>query len=288
MSSQPVGIAHLPAANQAPVKQDAFVPSMTLSHKQGNVIFRLVKPRDADVYVDCHQPNVINPTTKQLDTVRLLKGVYTIWKSEQDKQNITEKYAEKNRRNIKFSRGIAIIPADDITALEALRVIPFNIESAKPQNSERFSFFEYNANKEAEAQLNKRKQKREAVKLASNQDESKMRKHAAFLGINLFNEYGMPKSEQMLRNEYEDFAELHTDRFMKTINSGEVELSYLIKTALSDSKIDIRENSLYWANGGFICKMPSNRKPSEYLLEFALFPTEQGKQFLEQLNQIVG
>ena len=57
-----------------------------------------------------------------------------------------------------------------------------------------------------------------------------------------------------------------------------------------DNKIDIttKKGSAYWSNnGGYICKIPSDKKPQNYLVEFAMFPQDECKAFLEQLKKLM-
>jgi hypothetical protein len=71
------------------------------------------------------------------------------------------------------------------------------------------------------------------------------------------------------------------------MDSKEVEVAYLIREAMVNSKIDTQRQhgKAYWANGGLICPIPNGRKPIEYLTELALMPNDEGKQFLERLQQ---
>lgn len=101
-------------------------------------------------------------------------------------------------------------------------------------------------------------------------------------------EYGYPKVEKALRNEYEDYADTQPERFLASVGSIEVEVAALISKAISEAKIDTSTNkgSAYWATGGFICKIPSGQKPVDYLIEFALLPNEESKAFKQQLENI--
>jgi len=117
-----------------------------------------------------------------------------------------------------------------------------------------------------------------------------MRKHCNFLGITFTDELGMPKSMDALRNDYELYAEAQPNKFMQSAGSKEVEIAFIVKKALIDNKIDIttKKGSAYWSNnGGYICKIPSDKKPQNYLVEFAMFPQDECKAFLEQLKKLM-
>jgi hypothetical protein len=100
----------------------------------------------------------------------------------------------------------------------------------------------------------------------------------------------MPKSMDALRNDYELYAEAQPNKFMQSAGSKEVEIAFIVKKALIDNKIDTttKRGSAYWSNsGGFICKIPSDKKAPSYLVEFAMFPQDESRAFLEQLKKLV-
>ena len=74
------------------------------------------------------------------------------------------------------------------------------------------------------------------------------------------------------------------------ITIKEVEIAFIVKKALIDNKIDTttKRGSAYWSNnGGYICKIPSDKKPQNYLVEFAMYPQDESKAFLEQLKKLM-
>ena len=77
---------------------------------------------------------------------------------------------------------------------------------------------------------------------------------------------------------------------MQSAGTKEVEIAFVIKKALIDNKIDTttKRGSAYWSNnGGFICKIPADKKPQHYLVEFAMFSQDDSRAFLEQLNKLM-
>jgi hypothetical protein len=100
----------------------------------------------------------------------------------------------------------------------------------------------------------------------------------------------MPKSLEALRNDYELYAEAQPNKFMQSAGSKEVEIAFIVKKALIDNKIDTttKRGSAYWSNnGGFICKIPADKKPQNYLVEFAMFSQDDSRAFLEQLKKLM-
>lgn len=172
--------------------------------------------------------------------------------------------------------------------LEALRILPSNTEVAGHNKGSRFAYYEINTQKQAEIDAAKRQLRRKAVRIAEEQDLDKIKKHAIYLKLRVLDEYGYPKVEKALRNEYEDYADTQPERFLASVGSIEVEVAALISKAISEAKIDTSTNkgSAYWATGGFICKIPSGQKPVDYLIEFALLPNEESKAFKQQLENI--
>ena len=151
------------------------------------------------------------------------------------------------------------------------------------------TFFEWNPQRQAEVERKKRLDRIEAIKFATMASVEDMRKHANYLGINATDDLGFPKSDDAMRNDYELYAESQPNKFMQSAGSKEVEVAFVVKRAILDSKIDLtaKAGSAYWANdGGFICKIPTGVRPQDYLVEYAMLPQEESKQFLNQLKKL--
>lgn len=253
------------------------------------VIFKLV---DNTKQGGVHLPNeddVINPLTKKVERMRLLLGIDTVWLKEQ--KDLTPEFIKNNRRTLSFPRGAKIlrIPESDKAALEFLQVCNFNIGNPKRKTGSRYEFFEYNPAKQEEEALKKEMLEIEMAIQASKEPEDSMRKHAYFLGVSMFDEYGLPKSVEGIRSQYILMAKRQPSKFKKTLGSKEVEVSFLIKRAIIENLIDLGGHSgnVMWAAGGFIAKVPIGRNTHEYLVELALNSnSEEGKRFLSQLQDV--
>jgi hypothetical protein len=234
--------------------------------------------------------DVVNPNTGKMERIRLLSGVDTIWLKEQ--KDVTPEYAKMNQRNLSFVRGTKIlrIPEWDNTALEFARLTKHNVGSPSNKTGSQFEFYEYNPAREAEELMKREILELEMAILAKGMSSEKMRKHAAFLGIRLIDDLGMTKGEEALRREYMLEAKRRPEHFQRTVDSKEVELSWLIKRAIIDGKVEIarQKGQVYWAQGGgLIGVFPKTENPENYLINLALSNTQEGNDFKEQLQRIV-
>jgi len=234
--------------------------------------------------------DVVNPATGKMERIRLLTGVDTIWLKEQ--KDVTQEYARMNQRNLSFVRGTKIlrIPDYDTTALEFARLTKHNVGSPNNKTGSQFEFYEYNPAREAEELMKREILELEMAILAKGMAPEKMRKHAAFLGIRLIDDLGMPKGEEATRREYMLEAKRRPEYFQRTVDSKEVDISWLIKRAIIDGKIEIgrERGKIYWAQGGgLIGAYAQSENPETYLLNLALSNSSEGIEFKEQLQRIV-
>jgi hypothetical protein len=207
----------------------------------------------------------------------------------EDQKALDENYIKTNRRSLTFDKRLLRLPDYDTTAIEFLERSNANVDNVNRKGTRKLTFFEWNPQRQAELERKKRTAKVEAIKFASLQTNEDMRKHANYLGISFFDELGFPKSDDALRNDYELYAEAQPNKFMQSAGSKEVEVAYVVKKAIIDSKIDLgaKQGSAYWSeNGGFICRIPTDSNPQEYLVEFAMLPQDESKAFLEQLKKL--
>lgn len=231
--------------------------------------------------------DVWNPTTKRMERIRLLRGHTSIVQAEQ--KDVDATYVTSNKRSLIFIDGALRIPIYDTTALEFLERSNACLDNPHRKATKALTFFEWNPVRIAEEQRAKRSLKVQAIKLASLASDDSMRKHANYLGISFTDQMGFPKTNDALRNDYELYAEAQPKRFIESANSKEVEVAYVVKRAILDGKIDLtgKMGSAYWASdGGYICKIPSDQDAQSYLVEYAMLPNPDSKQFLEQLKNL--
>jgi hypothetical protein len=232
--------------------------------------------------------DVWNEKKGRMERIRLLRGYPSIWV--EDQKGLEKSFVEQNRRSLIFDRRVLRIADYDVEALEFLSLCNANLDNPNRKGTRKVTYFQWNPQRTAELERLKRVAKVEAIKYASLASDEEMRKHCNYLGIQFIDELGMPKSMDALRNDYELYAEAQPNKFMQSAGSKEVEIAFIVKKALIDNKIDTttKRGSAYWSNsGGFICKIPSDKKAPSYLVEFAMFPQDESKAFLEQLKKLV-
>jgi len=270
----------------------SFVDPSPLAVKQ-YIVFRLVKKKQRRLWLDGICDNCYNPETKETERTYLVRGAKSIWQSQLtdlikdiDKPN---SYISKNRIGVLFEDGVCRVPVADKNTLEFLRVNINNVGKNRV-SAGKYGFYEYDANEEQKFRLEKQMHRIKMITKANEMPEDKMKKVAVFMGIGLADEMGYAKSPDGIRAELMIKADLQPDIFERLIDSKEVEVSWLVKKAILDAKIDLtaQQGTALWAGGkGFIGKVPSNRKAHEYLTELAMTNSDEGRQFLEQLKTIV-
>ena len=232
--------------------------------------------------------DVWNEKKGRMERIRLLRGYPSIWV--EDQKGLEKSFVEQNRRSLIFDRRVLRIADYDVEALEFLSLCNANLDNPNRKGTRKVTYFQWNPKRTAELERAKRVAKVEAIKYASLAGDEEMRKHCNFLGISFVDELGMPKSIEALRNDYELYAEAQPNKFMQSAGSKEVEIAYIVKRALIDNKIDTttKRGSAYWSNnGGFICKIPADKKPQNYLVEFAMYPQDESRTFLDQLKKLM-
>jgi len=272
--------------NQAQAENDYSEIAKSNSVEAPNefVIFKLVNTKKkGNIYVDGIN-DTINPLTDKVERMRLLSGVDTLWVK--DQKDITKEYVDSNRRSLMFEGKILRIPAWDTIAIEYARTCSHCIDNPKRRSGSKMEFFEWNPKKQAEEALKKQHFMIDAMQKALSVPEDIMRKHALYLNVSFIDEVGFPKETASIRRDYALKAQQDPQRFMETYDSPLVEISFLVKKALSDSKIDIgrERNKAFWGTGKFICSIPPHQNVHEYLVEFASAGSPEARDFLEQLR----
>lgn len=250
------------------------------------VIFKMVDTtRKGRVYIDGIS-DMLNPETGLVERARLIVGVPSIWQKDQEK--LDPIFVRQNRVSLEFVGKICRIYKWETTKMLFAKLHPNNIESPSAKTGGRLEFFEYNPKKQQEEALKNQMKKIKMVLEAEKMPADKMKRLAIFLGIHMHDEIGQLKTEEGLRSELMLRADSDHVSFAKYIDSKEVEISYMVRKAILDSKIDLGGSNgvAIWAgSGGNIGRVPQGRKPLEYLTELAMTNSADGRQFLEQLKQ---
>lgn len=257
-----------------------------------NVLFKLVKRKDGRLWLDNCCDNVPNPKNNNIpERIWLLNGATSIWETDLENIMKDKKRYERARmgRSIVFENGVCRVRSTDVLMLEFMRRNTHNVGKRKT-GSGKYDYYEYDPVAEQKDRHDKQLLKIEMVLKCKDMPDDKVKKLASFLGITFVDELGMPKSDEGLRTELMIKADTDPVTFQKYIDSKEIEVAYLVKKAILSSKIDLasQNGNAVWANGkGFIAKIPSTRKPYEYLTELAMTNSDEGRLFKEQLESFV-
>jgi len=253
-------------------------------------VFKLVgNNRKGGVYINGID-DVYNEATKKMERIRLLAGVDSIWMK--DQKDISAEYVKHNLRSLHFPRGVRMIqiPSYDTTALDFARICSHNVGSKNKKAGSPYEFYEFDAAREEKEAFAREDYELEMALKAKQAGAEEMKKHAVFLGILLTNELGMPKGEDGIRMEYVRAAKRNPKYFESTFGTKQVDVAWLVKKARIEGLIEVNREpgKVFWANGGrLICAIPMQTDPDKYLTELALTNTNEGKQFLEELQKVV-
>jgi hypothetical protein len=248
-------------------------------------IFKLVHKKKGRLHVDGVCDFCLNPKTGKRERIWLLNGVDSIWQSELLEQLKDKDFVKRNKRSLTFENGVCRIRAIDERALEFARANTKNVGKARA-GSGKWDFYEYDAAEEQKMRYEKQMTRIGMINKAQVMPIDKAKKLASFLGIAFVDDLGQPKGDDGIRTELMIYADTQPEVFAKYIDSQEVDVAYMVKKAIIDAKIDLngQQGNAIWAGGkGFIAKIPSARKPYEYLTELAMTNSEEGKRFKEEL-----
>ncbi len=253
-------------------------------------IFKLVTTSNKGGVYLSSVDDVVNPKTGQVERVRLLSGVNTIWQSEQ--KDLPKEFIERNLREIKFPRGVKILRVRKIdkTLIDFCRITNANVGNVNRIAGARFEIYEYDSAISEKEAFDKEAFEIEVVMLAKDAKLEDMRKHAAFLGIRLVTDLGDPKTEDGIRREYMISAKRNPYHFKQTMNTPIIEVTWLVKKAIGESLIDIgrEQGKVFWSNGGgMIGVYPQTENAEQYLVNLAMMNTPDGIRFKEQLQKVV-
>lgn len=257
-----------------------------------NVVFKLVKPKRGRVWLDNCCDNVINPETGQSERIWLLNGAHSIWDSKiENLLKDKDRYNRARRgRDIVFVDSVCRVRSTDKLMLEFMKMNRHNVGDRRGGNGG-LDYYEYDPAREQKERHAKQLLKVQMVVKAGEMDCSENglgRKLAAFLGIKMMDEeLGIPKTAEAIQTELMLKADTDPVTFQKYIDSKEVEISWLVRRAIVENKIDLggEKRTATWSNGkGFIIKVPADRKHYEYLTDLAMTNSDEGRRFLEQLK----
>lgn len=256
--------------------------------QESYTIFKLVNTKKKGrLYIDGIDDDILNPNTGRRERIWLLSGSSSIWASDLVEQLKDKDYVRNNRRSLQFEGGILRVPSWDERAMEFIKNCRHLIDNPNRRTGSKFEFFEYNPAKQQAEALKREMLEIDMAIAAKEMPMERARKMASFFGIVFYDELGQPKTDDGIRRELMLFAKKDPKRFQSALDSKEVEISYLVKRAIIDAKIDTggADGNAKWANGGFIAKIPTSQKKDvhKYLVELAMSNNAEGREFMEQL-----
>lgn len=252
------------------------------------VIYKLVDTKKKGrLYIDGIDDDIFNPTTKRRERIWLLSGTSSIWSSDLVEQLKDKDFVRNNRRSLQFESGILRVPKWDERMIEFISNCRHLIDNPNRRSGSKFEFFEYNPAKQQAEALKREMLEIDMAIAAREMPIDKARKLASFMGVVFFDDLGQPKSDDGIRRELMVIAKRNPLKFKQNIDSKEVEVAYLIRKAIIESKLDLGagDGNVRWANGGYITKVPraQQSKVQQYLLDFAMTNSDEGKAFLDML-----
>lgn len=265
-------------------------PKQPETAEQKYIVFRLVKKKVRRLTLDgiCHE--VKNPNTGKFETIRLIRGASSIWTSELTELLKDKDYVNKNRVGLHFEDGICRVGVHEVNKVEFARLNKHNVGKMR-NGSGKFDFYEYDAAEEQKMRHDKQISRINLIQSISTMEEKKMIKLALFLAVKPYDEeVGLPKTPDGYRTELLIKADTKPEIVKRYLDAKEVEVAYLVRKGITDAKIDLggQSGNVIWAGGGgHIAKIPSHRKPLEYLTELAMTNSQEGKQFKEQLESMI-
>lgn len=234
-------------------------------------IFKLVDQTLLGLWSLHLEDDIYDDEKRQNRRARVIRGANSIWVDEQ--KGFTDDYIAKNKVSLEFNGGVATVSKFDTAVLDFIDVCNANIDN-KTGKQKNICFYEHDPNKVADEQMKKQLRLAEAMKIAFDADVDDIYAHANYLGIAFQDKHGLKLNPTAIKNQYITVAQNRTDEFLDSLNSPQVKISFKVKKAIEQGKIDIGkvQGEIYWTDGGFICKLPSGKAPDAYLTEFVSLP----------------
>jgi hypothetical protein len=208
---------------------------------------------------------------------------------EQKQFDAIKGYVEKNVLSFVFQKGRLEIQPHDKLANDFANVSNRNLDNPNRQGVMKEYFREWISEREDAKLMERDDMEFKAMGIAATAKYEEMIPHAAYLGVDFIDAIsGQERKEAGIRTLYMKKAKADPKKFLDSIHSPVVQMSYKIKRAVQGGKIDLgrQPNQAFWADGGFICVIPQGRPAVEYLTEFGQLLNEASAQFVFQLDNV--
>jgi hypothetical protein len=252
-------------------------------------IFRLLEPRR---YKTLPKTNLVyDENTNRQRHIRLIDGVDTFWKDEQDERKIDNNIASSQAWLPEFHESFLVLtsPIDDqkieyLMLLDAYDRKKVRLNSSKPPI---FTLENYDGKEQDEFAF--MKSQKQAIDLAwkAIEDESDAYlAHAKYLGVSFKDGYGNDRLPSSIQKDYVGVATSNPALFIKTYSSPVVKIQYMVTKAIELGIVDAGNHvkgQAHWGDSkAFITTLDVSKTPIEDLANFA--NTDQGTEFLAALK----
>ena len=227
----------------------------------------------------------------QRRVLRYYDGCTTPFADEQskDKESIDMFIAQTLPRN--FENGKFMENGDNKWLLFYLDVCSWNSHSPFRTRSATHVFINADSATKINAKISKIDQLEEAMRLAREASDVKMRIHSSYLGLS-YTDYdsGNALTEKELRTQYRDEAVSNPSQFIESYGNKSIEVKYYINKALADGTISNNHNpnKATWGSNHTeiidISGLKSHDAIGDKLYEYS--QTEAGEEFLIQLKAL--
>ena len=264
-----------------------------VKEQPANIILKLKGAGGKGAVMLYGQDFVYDPETKTQRRMRLLTNVSTVWEDEQEFAKIDKKWADNNVRSLEFTAfgSACFLQPHDFAAIKFAELTNSNWDNPHRIGVKQFYFEIHNPLKDAQdaeaAEYLSMAAMEKAMQIKST-DQTKMKAHAAYLGIPMTGVYGEVYPAEKIGIEYFKFAKNKPAKFMETVNKPEVDFAWAIRNLIVSGKIDMTTypGQAVWHEGGFIAQLTSDKDTITSLVEFALMKSEESKTFLQQVKEL--
>jgi hypothetical protein len=210
-----------------------------------------------------------------------LQGVDTIFASEQ-KDIPKETYRNPNNRII-FTHGELKVPSYEKTLINFLDWCSLNAESPFRRDDAKSEFKRIDEAKDNAKEIELMKIRKKAFDIAFNCSDEDMIPHAEFLNIKLMGANGLERDIELVRLDYQKFAEANPKKFVESVNNPKMRTQAMVKKALNDNKLVVDKGVARWKDSGkVIVTIPSDKDRVEFLADFTY--TDEGASFAATLK----
>lgn len=238
----------------------------------------------------CVIPNtdiIVDEGSGSLRSIRYLVGVASIYVDEQG--DLDPKTVRRlTPKRFEFDNGKMIVDARNKAMLSFMRLSNRN-QDVKNRAAGIIPLYREVDNGAAERKaLERLRISQKAGGMAASADADDMIAHAKYLGISLYNEHGLEKTEEGLMADYIKYAQDRPDLFMNTFKNPLVKTYTAIRDALEQGILTLThvKGQAHWADTkAFIVAIPEGKHEIEFLASYAL--TDAGKSFKERVQELV-